>query len=93
MTWLFCIASFPTLSAPDRAAATTAPAFKHVVVCSDAGAGGYEAFPDIIRTKKGELLCVFYAGFAHISLPKWAPGGKLPANCAKAGRIGLVRSR
>ncbi len=71
---------------------TTAPAFKHVVVCSDAGAGGYEAFPDIIRTKKGELLCVFYAGFAHVSLPKWAPGRKLPDNCAKAGRICLVRS-
>jgi len=72
---------------------TATTAFQHVIVCEDAGAGGYEAFPDVIRTRKNELLCVFYAGFDHVSLPKWAPGGKLPANCANAGRICLVRSR
>ncbi len=73
-------------------APATQPAFRPVIVCADAGAGGYEAFPDVIRTRKGELLCVFYAGFDHVSLPRWAPGGKLPANCANAGRICMVRS-
>lgn len=36
---------------------------------------------------------MFYAGFGHVSLPKYAPDKKLPANCAKAGRICMVRSR
>lgn len=57
----------------------------YVVVCSDAGAGAYEAFPDVCRTANGELLCVFYAGFAHVSDPR--PG--LP----KGARIVLCRSR
>ena len=70
-----------------------APERNHIVICSDAGAGGYQAFPDICRTRDGQLLCVFYAGFAHVSLPAYAPGGKLPANCPNAGRICLVRSR
>ena len=78
---------------PAQSAPATQPALHHTIVCEDAGAGGYEAFPDVIRTKSGELLCVFYAGFAHVSLPKWAPGGRLPENCANAGRICLVRSR
>lgn len=88
-------AFFPILSVLLAIAAdptTTAPAFPHTVVCADAGAGAYEAFPDIIRTKKGDLLCVFYAGFGHVSLPKWAPDGKMPAHCARAGRICMVRS-
>jgi hypothetical protein len=61
-------------------------------LCSDAGAGGYEAFPDICRTHDGELLCVFYAGFHHVSLPKYGPGGELPPTCPNAGRIVMVRS-
>jgi len=65
----------------------------YVIVCSDAGAGGYEAFPDICRTRNGELLCVFYAGFNHVSLPSYAPGGKLPACAPNAGRVCIVRSR
>ena len=52
----------------------------YVIVCHDAGAGGYEAFPDVCRTRDGELLCVFYAGFGHVSLPSYGPGGKLPPN-------------
>ncbi|MBM3333577.1 exo-alpha-sialidase [Candidatus Sumerlaeota bacterium] len=64
-----------------------------ITVCGDAGAGGYEAFPDICRLPDGELLCVFYAGFAHVSLPSYAPGGKMPPECPNAGRICLVRSR
>jgi photosystem II stability/assembly factor-like uncharacterized protein len=54
-------------------------------VCSDAGAGGYEAFPDLCRTPGGELLCVFYAGYAHVSDPR----PTLP----RGARIMLCRSR
>lgn len=39
------------------------------VICSDAGAGGYQAFPDVTRLANGDLICVFYAGYGHISLP------------------------
>jgi sialidase-1 len=46
--------------------------------------GTYQGFPDICRSKNGELLCVFYAGYSHISLP--AP------DFVKGGRICLVRS-
>jgi len=80
------------LAAAPPDAPTTAPVFEPVAVCRDAGAGGYEAFPDILRTREGELLCVFYAGFAHVSLPRWAKGGVLPPECPRAGRICLVRS-
>jgi len=38
-------------------------------VCTDAGAGGYEAFPDVCRMADGRLMAVFYAGYGHISLP------------------------
>ena len=40
-----------------------------VVVCQDAGAGGYEAFPDVCRLQDGRLMCVFYAGYGHVALP------------------------
>jgi len=38
-----------------------------VYICRDAGAGGYEAFPDVCRLKDGGLMAVFYAGcrFEH----------------------------
>jgi len=58
---------------------------KHKVICEDAGAGGYEAFPDVCRCAGGDLLCVFYAGYAHVSLPNEA----LP----KGARVCAVRSR
>lgn len=48
-------------------------------VCRDAGAGGYEAFPDICRLKDGRLMCVFYAGYGHVAMPN----EQLP----KGGRI------
>jgi len=51
----------------------------HVVVCEDAGAGGYEAFPDVCRLKDGRLLAVFYAGYGHVS----RPNARLP----KGGRV------
>lgn len=43
------------------------PLFTHV--CTDAGAGGYEAFPDVCRLQDGRLMCVFYAGYGHVALP------------------------
>jgi sialidase-1 len=49
---------------------------KYKVICEDAGAGGYEAFPDLVRLQNGDLLCVFYAGYAHVSHPNEAlPNG------------------
>jgi sugar lactone lactonase YvrE len=47
-------------------------------------AGGYAAFPDVTRTADGELFCVFYSGYAHISPPKagdaeWRWGGRIMA--------------
>jgi len=38
-------------------------------VCEDAGAGGYEAFPDVCRLQDGRLISVFYAGYGHVALP------------------------
>jgi Neuraminidase (sialidase) len=38
-------------------------------IVTEAGAGGYQAFPDVCRLKNGSLLCVFYAGYSHISHP------------------------
>lgn len=60
-------------------AAIPATAQGTIVVCADAGAGTYEAFPDVCRLADGRLLCVFYAGYAHVSMPN----DKLP----KGGRI------
>ncbi|MDO4558214.1 MAG: sialidase family protein [Planctomycetia bacterium] len=61
-----------------------------VVVCSDGEAGGYEAFPDVARLApssgddpmSGRLLCVFYAGYTHVSWPdpeKLPNGGRIVA--------------
>lgn len=50
-------------------------------VCEDAGAGAYEAFPDVCRLQDGRLMCVFYAGWKHVSLPDEAHprGGRVSA--------------
>lgn len=50
-----------------------------VIVCEDAGGGGYEAFPDVCRLKDGRLMCVFYAGDSHVTLPseKLPMGGQI----------------
>jgi len=53
-------------------------------IVTDAGAGGYQAFPDVCRLKNGDLLCVFYAGYGHVSHPSAA----LP----RGGRVCAVRS-
>ena len=47
-------------------------------------AGSYQAFPDVCRLANGDLLCVFYAGHGHVSLPR--------ADWPRGGRICLVRS-
>jgi hypothetical protein len=60
-------------------ATACANAAEHAVVCRDAGAGGYEAFPDVCRLADGRLMCVFYAGYGHVSLPE----PRLP----KGGRV------
>lgn len=62
--------------------AHAADSFVHV--CADAGAGAYEAFPDVCRLKDGRLMCVFYAGYGHVALPN----EKLP----KGGRISFCTS-
>lgn len=64
-------------------AATPAPAPLRISVGEEAGS--YQAFPDICRLKNGDLLCVFYAGYGHVSLPK--------ADWPKGGRICMVRSK
>lgn len=52
-----------------------------VYVCEDAGAGAYEAFPDVCRLQDGRLMSVFYAGWEHVSLPNDAHpnGGRVSA--------------
>lgn len=52
-----------------------------VYVCRDGGNGAYEAFPDVCRLEDGRLLCVFYAGWTHVSLPDSAHprGGRVVA--------------
>ena len=51
----------------------TTPPNNYVLVCTDAGAGGYEAFPDVCRMKDGRLICVFYAGYGHVALQNNSP--------------------
>lgn len=48
-------------------------------------AGSYQAFPDLCRLHNGDLLCVFYAGYDHVSLPN--------QQYPRGGRICMVRSR
>jgi hypothetical protein len=54
---------------------------KRQIVCSSAAAGGYAAFPDVCRTKTGDLLCVFYSGYGHVSKPneQFPNGGRVMA--------------
>lgn len=60
------------------------PPRSFVYVCQDAGAGGYEAFPDVCRLQDGRLLAVFYAGYDHVSMPS----DRLP----RGGRIACCTS-
>src|SRR5690606_24871323 len=56
-----------------------------------AGGGGdpdypYAGFPDLVRSRSGDLLCVYYAGYKHVPS---GPGEQLP----QGGKICLVRSQ
>ncbi len=42
----------------------------YTVVCSDAGRGGYQAFPGLCRLDNGDLLSIYYAGWGHVSRPE-----------------------
>lgn len=55
----------------------TPPAPK--VISRGEAAGTYQAFTDICRLINGDLMCVFYAGYGHVSLPKdgWPKGGRI----------------
>lgn len=55
------------------------------VISRGEAAGTYQAFPDICRLRNGDLLCVFYAGYGHVSLPT--------PDFPRGGRICAVRSR
>ena len=57
----------------------------HQIISRGPASGTYQAFTDICRLKNGDLLCVFYAGYGHVSLPR--------DNWPKGGRICSVRSR
>jgi hypothetical protein len=62
----------------------SAASAQHQIVCSGEAAGGYAAFPDVCRLPNGDLYCVFYSGYGHVS----TPNDKRP----KGGRIMAVRS-
>jgi hypothetical protein len=49
------------------------------VISRGAAAGPYQAFPDACRLRNGDILCVFYAGYGHVSLPNdgWPKGGRI----------------
>ncbi len=55
------------------------------IISRGEAAGTYQAFTDICRLRNGNLLCVFYAGYGHVSLPR--------EDTPKGGRICSVRSR
>lgn len=78
--FLFVLAAILAVAGGSLPAAET-----YRVVCSDAGAGEYEAFPDVCLLPSGELVCVFYAGYGHVS----DPNERLP----QGARISLCRSR
>lgn len=51
------------------------------VISKGEKSGTYQAFPDICRLANGDLFCVFYAGYAHVSLTNsdWPRGGRICA--------------
>ena len=55
-----------------------------VVISKGEAAATYQAFPDACRLKNGDIICVFYAGYGHVSLA----AGDFP----KGGRICMTRS-
>jgi hypothetical protein len=80
------VSSYAGAQLPNAASADEkAKPGQFVYVCEDAGAGAYEAFPDVCRLQDGRLLCVFYAGWEHVSLPnEQHPKGGLVSGCFSA---------
>ena len=81
--WVF-LAVFKAVAAdPDRVSAgsPTPVAPGPRVISRGAAAGSYQAFPDVCRLANGDLICVFYAGYDHVSLPRpdWPRGGRICA--------------
>ena len=64
LAFAVCISAVPAIFSEERKYGED-----YVHVTLDAGAGGYEAFPDVCRLADGRLFCVFYDGYAHISWP------------------------
>ncbi|MEJ5252813.1 MAG: exo-alpha-sialidase [Chthonomonadetes bacterium] len=62
----------------------SAPGDLYQRISRGASAGSYQAFPDACRLQNGEIVCVFYAGYGHVSLPN--------QEYPRGGRICLVRS-
>src|SRR5262249_13517122 len=71
------VAIIPGISQPLQAVSPR----PHQIVVSGKSAGGYTAFPDLCRTRTGDLLCVFYSGYGHVSTPnkEWPKGGRIMA--------------
>jgi hypothetical protein len=67
--------------ATTAAAAATQPT---LVISKGPAAATYQAFPDACRLKNGDILCVFYAGYGHVSLAA--------DDFSNGGRICMVRS-
>jgi hypothetical protein len=68
-----------TASQTRSVAATDSGSYR--VISRGAAAGSYQAFPDACRLANGDLICVFYAGYGHVSLPRpdWPRGGRICA--------------
>lgn len=71
--------SFRFRAAANEEARVAVSGGSFVTVCSDGGAGAYEAFPDVCRLADGRLQCVFYASYTHVGVPnsQWPRGGRI----------------
>ncbi len=78
--WCACLV---LLGRPQEKIHITVGAPRRIV--TDSGNGGYQAFPDLCRLKNGDLMCIFYAGYTHISFPS-------PEH-PKGGAIGAILSK
>jgi hypothetical protein len=67
------------LGAGVRQLALAAAPPHYAVISRGEVAGPYQAFPDVCRLLNGNLACVFYAGYGHVSLPtnEWPRGGRV----------------
>lgn len=74
---LLSLGVLPAVGAGQSLAASDSP--RHAVISRGKEAGPYQAFPDVCRLPNGDLACVFYAGYGHVSLPnaEWPRGGRI----------------